>query len=169
MKLKFLISTTFLAGILSAGAFSLDFTGLNLEEPVTLSGADGEQLVIFVPGFGNVAFGVAEKDITAEIALLPDENDVDVPAIEFDATMTITVDFFAGSEVENVMVDFVALNTGEDPEYIAVDGFSGQIITDKGTVGIAGLSFDRVGPKIPEPSTTLLGLLGAVTLLRRRR
>ena len=165
MKLKLLSIATLFVGLTSAGAFSLDFTGLNLDGSTTFSGADGQRLIIEVPGFGNVGFGVNPEGSTAQVVELDG-----VAAIEFDETRTITVDFFAGSDVENVVVSFVALNVGEDPIYTAINSRSGEISTNQGTVGISGISFDRIGgPKVPEPSTAVLGLLGAVTLLRRRR
>jgi hypothetical protein len=147
-----------------ASAFSLDFTGLATDGSVSLSGADGDQLVISVPGFGNVAFGVAEKDATASVVEIDG-----VPAIEFDDARTITIDFFAGSPVENVLVSFVGVDQGESPTYTSLTDTSGVARIPVGTVGIQGLTFDRVGPKVPEPSTAILGLLGAVALLRRRR
>lgn len=164
MKFKALALAVLAAGIHSASAFSLDFTGLATDGSVTMSGADGDQLVIAVPGFGNVAFGVAEKDVSATLV-----DFGGTPAIEFDPSKTITIDFFSGSPVENVMVSFVGVDQGESPSYSTVSDTSGVVRIPAGTAGISGVTFDRVGPKVPEPSTTVLGLLGAVALLRRRR
>lgn len=166
MKSNLIAASFAVLGMASASAFSLDFTGLDLS--TTFSGADGDKLVIDVPGFGNVAFGVALKDVEATFTEF-DEDGVDVTAILFNVDTPITVEFFAGSDVENVVVDFVGVNTGEEPTYTIVTPQSGDILTNKGNVGIAGISFDRVGPKVPEPSTAFLGLIGAVALLRRRR
>ena len=168
MNFKILTLTALFAGIHSVSAFSIDFTGLNQDLDTTFTGADGETLVITVPNFGNVSFGVDAKDVTAGFDQF-DRDGEDATAILFNSDTPIIIEFFAGSDVTNVMVDFVGLNVGEEPMYTAIDGQSGVITTNKGTVGIAGISFDRVGPKVPEPSTALLGALGALTLLRRRR
>lgn len=167
MKFKLFSLAALAAGISSAGAFSLDFTGLSLDGSVTLSGKD--QLVINVPEFGNVAFGVAEKDVTATVDDNFTDNGTPVAAIEFDDTRTITVDFFAGIDVENVVVGFVGVDGGEAPIYSIVSAQSGTITLPSGEVGIQSITFDSVGQKVPEPSTAILGCLGAIALLRRRR
>ncbi|MGJ8726178.1 MAG: PEP-CTERM sorting domain-containing protein [Roseibacillus sp.] len=164
MKLKTFSLAALFAGINSVSAFSLDFTGLDLDGSTTLSGADGDQLVITVPAFGDVAFGVAQKDA---VAVVDDNNGV--AAIEFDSTKTITIDFFSGSDVENVVVGFVGVDAGETPSYTEVDSRSGLVTIPVGAAGIQTVTFDRIGPKVPEPSTAILGCLGAIALLRRRR
>lgn len=163
MKFKFLTLAALSAGVVSSSAFSLDFTGLDLDGSVTLSGDDN--LIINVPGFGNVGFGVLEKGVSAVV-----DDNLGVPAIEFDDTKTITINFFAGSPVENVMVSFVGVQQGIEPTYVPVDNFGGTVAFGQGASGgIQSITFDRIGPKIPEPSTAVLGLLGALALLRRRR
>ncbi|GHC46235.1 PEP-CTERM sorting domain-containing protein [Roseibacillus persicicus] len=165
MKFTFLTLAALSAGVVSSSAFSLDFTGLELDGSVTLSGADGDQLIINVPGFGNVGFGVAEKDLSAVV-----DDNYGVPAIEFDETKTITINFFAATPVENVMVSFVGVPQGDEPTYVPIDNYGGTVSFDAGVSGgIQSVSFDAIDTKVPEPSTTLLGLIGAVALLRRRR
>ena len=165
MKSKLLITAIFFAGFCSASAFSLDFMGLELDGSTTLSGADGDQLTIQVPEFGNVAFGVQQKGVSAVV-----DDNFGTAAIEFDSSQIITVNFFAGLDVENVMVGFVGVANGADaPFYTSVDSQSGFIQIDSGSAGISSLTFDVAGPKVPEPSTALLGLIGVTALLRRRR
>ena len=161
MKFKAFALVTLVAGISSASAFSLDFTGLATDGSVSLS--EGDQLVIQVPDFGNVGFGVAPKDASALI------TEIDgTPVIEFDSSRTITVNFFAGVPVENVMVSFVGVQA-DTPVYTALTPTSGTISISAGSAGISELSFDQAGDKVPEPSTAILALLGAAALLRRRR
>lgn len=164
MKFKLFALAALAAGLSSASAFSLDFTGLATDGSVTLSGAGGDQLVIEVPEFGNVGFGVQEEGVSATLVEIDG-----VPAIEFDPSRTITIDFFSGSPVANVVVSFVGSNPGEIPTFTTLSDTSGIVSIPSGSAGIEGITFDRVGPKIPEPSTALLGLLGAVAVLRRRR
>lgn len=169
MKFKAFLLAISAAGLSSAGAFSLDFSGLDLDGSVTFGGPDSDELIIAVPGFGNVGFGVAgpDKGVSDGIADVVELDDV--AAIRFDATKVITIHFYAGCDVENVNVNFVAVNTGEDPIYTSIDSLSGHVSTNKGTVGISSITFDKVDATVPEPSTAVLGLLGAVALLRRRR
>ena len=76
---------------------------------------------------------------------------------------------FLAANVENVVVGFVGVDSNEEPDYVIVSGTSGQVVIPSGAIGISSVTFDRVGPKVPEPSTALLGCLGAIALLRRRR
>ncbi len=164
MKLKFVTLLASIGGIVTSQAFTLDFTGLNIaadSEPVLLSDAD--QLVIEVADFGNVGFGVA-NDGETEVS-----DTFGVPAIEFDASQVITINFFAGIDVTNVVVDFVGVDSGEDPVFTLLSGTSGTVSLNTGTVGIEGIGFEIDDKKIPEPSTAILALLGAVALMRRHR
>ena len=165
MKLKTISLVALLAGIHSAGAFGLDFSNLDLalDGSVTAGNADGQRLVLGVEGFGNVTFGTTVK---GDFATLDDNNGV--AALEFDSSQTISISFISGSEVENIVVEFVGPDASE-AIYTAVNGDSGFVTLPSGSAGIANIEFDRVGPKVPEPSTALLGGLGLLALLRRRR
>ena len=176
MKLKTIFLAALCAGIHSASAFSLDFTGLNDGENgelngATFSGADNDQQTITVPDFGRVTFGVGGDDKSAS-AVISDSFGplaIEAPA-GFDSDLVITINFESGSDVENVFVNFIGADgptTG--PLYQIVSPQSGTVVLPAGAIGISSLTFDRIGPKVPEPSTALLGGLGLLALLRRRR
>ena len=165
MKFKLFASSVILAGVVSSQAFSLDFSGLDVDGSINLSGIPGEQLIISVPDFGNVGFGVLQDGVSTEI-----NDNFGEPAIEFDPARTITVNFFGGAAT-NVTINFVGLDAGEGvtssfgPDFV---GDFGTIELSNGVAGISGLTFEAKG-RIPEPSVSILAALGAVALLRRRR
>ncbi len=164
MKPKALILISSFAGIYSASAFSLDFSGFATDGSDNLGSQLGEELVVNVPGFGDVAFGVQQSGATAVISEIDGE-----PAIQFDPTRSITIDFSDGGTVQNVVVSFVGIDAGENTSITIPNDSSALVALSAGTAGISEVTFDRVDKKIPEPSTAVLGLLGAVALLRRRR
>ena len=152
---------------------SLDFSGIDgvnsaVALPSTISPSDAQ--VIEVAGFGNVAFGLeaGPKPTANFVESAPGEI-----ALVFDSSQVVTVNFFPTSavDVENVVVSFV----GVEPIFTTLDGITGTIslpAQEGGPVlvgNITGLEFDVTEKKIPEPSTAILGFIGAMVLLRRRR
>ena len=109
MKFKTLSLVALLAGIHSASALSIDFTGLDLDGSVSFAGDD--RLVIEVPGFGNVLFGTDKDRVVVG-------NTFGEPAAEFDSSKVITVEFISdggGLSVSDVLVGFVGEDDGENP------------------------------------------------------
>jgi hypothetical protein len=161
MKLKTLSIALFAASALSASAsFSLDFTGLDLSGPFEFSSAD--PLVIGVADFGDVLFST--EGPSADV-----NESQGAPAAILEAGTPIILSFISGSPVENVVLTFIGKDAGEVPVFAQTNDTTVRAAIPSGTVGISQVDFDRVGPKVPEPSVSLLGGLGLLALLRRRR
>ena len=174
MKINTISLAALFAGICTASAsFSLDFTGL---EGNTLSAKDPQVIENVTEVFeseddvyGDVDFSVLDTALETSIALVDN-----VPAILFDSSRTIVVNFF-GDPVQDFVVQFVGVSDGATTSFALVDadpfnpGRRGEITVEGGTAAISGISFRRADKQIPEPSSALLVGLGAIALLRRRR
>lgn len=173
MQAPTLFSTVLLASALTASAFTVDFVGLDFSSPINFSSED--PLIISVPDFGNVSFATEDPDgdgplqgPTGEVS----ESTFSAPSALLDQSQPIIINFFSGSVVENVMLTFINDTMTETISAEVVNGTMVRAALPSGATGTFGLSevtFDRVGPKVPEPSVTILGALGALALLRRRR
>jgi hypothetical protein len=161
MKTKYALVASLACGFAStAGAFSLDFVGL---EGSTLPPSQ----TIAVPGYGDVVIeavsGILEINDTTYSRF-----GTFVTAVNFQQGDSIRVTF-TGLQPINVDFDFVGVSPGEQfvitPDLFVPQAF--LVTLDPGNDG-AGLK--AIGwQQIPEPSTALLGGLGMLMLLRRRR
>ena len=155
MKTKLIIATAVLACLPSiSSAFSLDFTGLT-GTPLP------PNLVIFVPGYGNVTFEAAPGSNLAVV-------DYGItPALSFDQNETVIITF-NGGEVTPPGLNYTGLEIGESflAQFASYNTYTATHQGAGNGAGISGLSFNQA---VPEPSSTLLGVLGASLLVLRRR
>ena len=169
MKTKLpLIAATY-CGLCAVGsAFTLDFLSVPTGTPIPPS------LTINVPGYGDVRFDT----IGNSILIVDDryENDspgqTSSPSLNFDSGESVKVTFL-GLEPIDVEFDWVGVNAGEF--FIAAPGLSPNefVITLNGSTTPAannGAGLYEIGfNQVPEPSASLLGVLGATMLLIRRK
>lgn len=163
-----LFSTLFLAAsAISASAFTLDFSGLDasLNGNPPFDGSDfvdDKDTIFFgVPGFGNIGFST---DGTPAFF----NTNFGAPALEFDSGQVVLLQFISGATVGNVVPTFIGAPQGVTPVYTVTSETTGTLTIPSGSAGLASITFDEFG-KIPEPSVSILGALGALALLRRRR
>ena len=168
-----LITTLLAATALSASAFSVDFTGLNIGEPVSndpdspLSIAAIDPADPSVSSPGNVTF-ISDDNLSIG-------DSFGTPGIELSPGDVIFVAFVVGAPVENVQLSFVGDPQASNPSSpvftLASDAQVGTItLSGLDDVALTGLTFDLDDNKnVPEPSVSILGILGMMTLLRRRR
>ncbi|MGJ8724142.1 MAG: PEP-CTERM sorting domain-containing protein [Roseibacillus sp.] len=170
---KFLICPLALfASLSSLSAFSLDFTGFyeSLGAEPDYSFSEGDSGAIAVDDYGFLTF------------IIPSENPSIVPlsdtygdaALEFTDGQSILVQFVQNAEVTGTPTN-VSLNSIGDGGTGTYSIFSsnpgepviGQITWAGANGGVESISFDTA--VIPEPSVSLLGGVGMLALLRRRR
>lgn len=162
-----LISSLFLvASAISASAFTLDFSGLDaaLNGNPPFDGSDfvdDKDTIFFgVPGFGNIGFSTDGNPAFFN-------TNFGTRALEFDDQQVVFVQFISGATVGNVVPTFVGGGAGS-AVYTVTSETTGTLTIPAGSAGLASVTFDEFG-KIPEPSVSILGALGALALLRRRR
>lgn len=170
MKTKTLLiaAFSFAASALSQ-AFTIDFNALVV--PLGTAVNSGTPLTVNVSGYGDVRFEVGGSDVVEVGNTHTNDSGTIVNSLEMDAGDTVLVTFL-GPDALNVNFDIVGLNPSE--EYVQVTQhpvrtfeFQVDSIGNPGTdgVGIAAVSWTSV----PEPSSALLGGLGAGLLILRRR
>lgn len=171
MKIKtLLITAVSLAASALSQAFTIDFNALVVPQGTTID--SGTPLTINVTGYGDVRFEVGGTDVVqVGTTYSNDAGTTIVNSLEMDAGDKILVTFL-GPEALNVDFDIAGLTPGEEVVQItqhAIRTFEFQVNTigNPGSdgAGIAAVSWTAV----PEPSSALLGLLGAGTLILRRR
>lgn len=158
MKPKLFIAAAVLICLPSvASAFSLDFTGV---APGTT--IPPNPLTISVPGYGNVTF---EALIGSNLVVQPVSG---TPAIAFDQEEGLRISF-EGVGITDVSFAYVGVSIGESflvtPDPNVANQF---IMTLQGSgdgAGLSGVTWNAV----PEPSSALLGVIGASLLVLRRR
>lgn len=163
MKTKLPLIAALCCGLSGIGsAFTLDFVGL---VGTTLP---PNPLVIPIAGYGTVTFEAgANSALVINDAFLND-NGFGAPSLSFNANEVVRVTF-DNLQPLNVDFDFVGVSAGE-AFTVQDDPFTPQafLVTLQGAgdgAGIFQISFDQ----IPEPSSSLLGVLGATMLIIRRR
>lgn len=170
MKIKTLLIAAFsLATTAISQAFTIDFNALVVPVGTTIT-AD-TPLTIEVAGYGDVQFQVPATDVVEVGTTFANHPGTSITnSLELDAGDTVVVTFL-GPEVLDVDFDLVGITPGEEFVQItqnAIRTFEFQVnsIGNEGTdgVGIAAVSFTSV----PEPSSALLGLLGACAMVFRR-
>ena len=164
MKTKLPLIAAIYCGLCTAGsAFTLDFVGyLGTSVPPTLT--------IPVAGYGNVSFTAAPGKTLVVDEAHKDEDGFGAPSLSFDEGDTVIVTF-DGDEPLNVFYSFVGVSNGEI--FTNQDNPAGgqsDILTLSGSGDGAGLyKISWQTQPIPEPSSSLLGVLGMSLLIFRRR
>lgn len=155
-----------------ASAFTIDFNGPTMPDgspwasPLTVT--SGSPLTVNVPGYGSVTFEVG-SGVTLERgnAHSNDGGTTFQNSLQLDPGEAVVVTF-VGPAAMNVNFDIIGINAGDAPSAVPSVGTPNefQVSTTGGDgVGIAGISWDAV----PEPSSSLLVLVGAGSLILRRR
>lgn len=161
------IPTLFAAATLtmSAQAFTIDFNSLVVPEGTTVNGVT--PLVINVVGYGDVRFevGPASGDVLVVDDTHKNDSGTFTYSLELDAGETVLVTFL-GSQAINVDFDIIGIDNGESANLSQFSASEFQLDAIGGDgVGIAAVSWDTV----PEPGSSLLILIGAGSMILRRR
>lgn len=169
MKTKLTLTAAICCGLSGIGsAFTLDFLG---DEGTTLP---ANPLVVDIPFYGQVSFeAIGSSELIVDNAF---ENDgpgqTTSPSLSFDKGESTKVTFLAAQPID-VTFAFVGVSTGEF--FTTAQGSTANefILTLGGTAfnpGEAGAGLFQIGfNQVPEPSTSLLGLIGGMLLVFRRR
>ena len=166
MKVTFTTLLATAAAATMAQAFTIDFNALVVPLGTTVTA--GSPLTINVAGYGDVRFEVGGSD--SLVVATNHSNDGGTTfqnSLELDAGESVLVTFL-GPQAMNVNFDIIGINAGEsaNPVPVGVAGNEYQLDAIGGDgVGIAAISWDAV----PEPSSSLLVLVGASSLILRRR
>ena len=148
-------------------AFTLDAVGY---EDGVLSGSP---VSIFVPGYGVLVFEAATgSSLVVNDAYLND-NGCGAPSLSFDQNEAVKVTF-NGAQPLNVDFDFVGVSAGEkfDVQTLTDGLFTPQayLVTLQGSGDGAGLySISWNTECVPEPTSAMLGMFGALAFILRRR
>lgn len=140
--------------VAQAPAFTLDFAALAVGTPVP--GSPG-QLLLNVPGYGGIQLQSASGS-SLEISAFGSLN-----GIHFDGGETLKVSFMAGPLVASPVFDEAELGSGEFFSVLETAPGSYEVSFSGTSGGISGAHF------IPESSSILIGSLGTLLLLHRRR
>ena len=148
-----------------AGAFTVDFTGVAAGTTVP------PNLTLDVPGYGTITISsIVMSDGTGPSNLVIgdtfDDGGVSTRSLEFDEKEQVLVTF-NGSEATGVDFDYVGVSGGEEFNTSAFLPNT-YIVNLQGSgdgAGLSGISWNAV----PEPSTSLMGLIGGLALLGRRK
>jgi hypothetical protein len=157
-----LVLALLLGASINTHAFTLDFVGYE--------GVEFKQSPqsIIVPGYGELVFEAGlDSTLVVNSAYLND-NGFGAPSLSFDQNEAVKITF-NGPEPLNVDFDFVGVSAGES-FVVQEDLFTPQafLVTLQGGgdgAGIYAISWNAV----PEPASAMLGLVGAITLVLRRR
>ncbi|MCP5537587.1 MAG: PEP-CTERM sorting domain-containing protein [Akkermansiaceae bacterium] len=165
MKTKFLTLIAIGMATAASQAFTIDFNALVVPLGTTVTSTT--PLTVNVAGYGDVKFEVANPDVLVVGMNHQNDSGTYMNSLELDAGETVLVTFL-GPKALNVDFDIIGINAGESANPVPV-GFSGseyQLDAIGGNgVGIAAISWNTV----PEPSSSLLVLVGAGSLILRRR
>jgi MYXO-CTERM domain-containing protein len=166
MKMKAPLVAALMLGLPAmSNAFTLDAVGYEGSElsldPVT----------VFVPGYGDLVFEAASGSTLVVNSDYENDNGFGAPALSFDSNESVKITF-KGADPMNVDFDFVGLSADET-FLVEKDATTPQtyFLTLKGCGDGAGLySISWCAQSVPEPSSAMLGLIGAgYFALRRRR
>ena len=165
MKMKLPLIAALCCGLSSIGsAFTLDFNAVTLGQTVQPT------LIVNVPGYGDVQFDANSS--TSQLVVddaYRNDNGFGAPSLSFDSGDSLKVTFLAAQPLD-VDFDYVGVNPGEafltsttaDPNVFNVSLFASGASDG---AGLYQISFNQV----PEPTTSLLGVIGGSLLILRRR
>lgn len=165
MKMKTpLVAVLSIAAMSVGSAFTLDAIGYG--------GGVLEQnpYSVFVPGYGELVFEAAPGSSLVLNSAYQNDNGSGAPSLNFDENESVKITF-VGAEPLNVDFDFVGQSAGES-FVIEKDLFTPQafLVSLKGAGDGAGLYAVSWNTEcVPEPTSSMLGLLGSMALLVRRR
>ena len=164
-----LIAAISLAATAATQAFTIDFNALVVPLGTTVDSAT--PLTINVAGYGDVLFEVGGSDVVQVGNTHANDSGTVVNSLEMDAGDRILVTFL-GPDALNVNFDIAGVNPGQEVVQVtqhAIRTYEFQVNTigNPGSdgAGLAAVSWNSV----PEPSSALLGGLGAGLLILRRR
>lgn len=165
MKTKIALIAALAVGMpMAASAFTLDAVGYSGSE-LSLN-----PVSIFVPGYGELIFEAMNGSSLVVNSAYENDNGFGGPSLNFDPNETVKITF-TGLEPLNVDFDFVGVSVGERFD-IERDPFTPQafLLTFRGEGGGAGLyAINWNTQAVPEPTSALLGLVGASMFVFRRR
>lgn len=164
-----LIAAMSLAASAVSQAFTIDFNALVVPSGTTITSAT--PLTINVAGYGDVRFEVGGSDVVEVDNTHANDSGTVVNSLEMDPGERILVTFL-GPTALNVNFDVAGVNPGQDvvqvtQHVIRTAEYQVSTIGNPGSdgAGLAAVSWTAV----PEPSSALLGTLGAGMLILRRR
>ncbi|HVJ46644.1 MAG TPA: PEP-CTERM sorting domain-containing protein [Luteolibacter sp.] len=164
MKLKALLAVATLAVAPGLQAFTLDFAS-------SVGSTIPSTLIVNVPGYGDVSFSAGFNAVQGITSALEVGTDFfGAPSLQFDNGDTVYVNFL-GTLPSDVSFEQVAISTGTNEEFIVLQTGSNEFIVslqNSGNgAGILAANFNAA--QVPEPSASLLGLVGLTGLVIRRR
>lgn len=161
MKIKAIMAVAALALTSSLNAFTLDFSS-------SVGKTIPKDLIIHVAGYGDVMFSAAYNAVQKAGSTLKVGTDhYNTASLQFDGGDTVKVTFL-GALPDNVDFANIAISGGEN-FFVMQTGpneYTLQLLNSTNGAGVTRVDFTTV---IPEPSAALLGVLGSVGLLVRRR
>ena len=166
MKTKLPLIAAIYCGLCASGsAFTLDF----FEIP---PGPISSPLRILVPHYGYVEFQAGPRSELVVNSAYMNSDGSSAPSLSFDEREQVDVTFVANPHLRTLNVDFdyVGLSDGEEFNTEMGDtpnAFEVTLVGSGDGAGIYKVSWDA--DCVPEPSTSLLGALGATLLVLRRR
>lgn len=155
MKTKLPLVAALYCGLSSIGsAFTLDFTGFAVNTPLPLT--------VNVPGYGSVSFAALGSP-----QQIQNFSPGTIKAIGFTQNQQISITFNDATPID-VTNQYVGVNTGETFFFNTggnANEFTLQLLGTGASAGLQSITFEQV----PEPSASLLGAMGGILLVLRRR
>jgi len=163
MKLKAIIAVAALALPSSLHAFTLDFAS-------SVGSSIPSTLIVNVPGYGDVSFTAGfNAMLGAQSTLNVGTAFSGASALQFDNGDTVYVNFL-GTLPSGVGFEQIAITTGTAENFVVLQtGTNEYVVSLQGSSNGAGLTGVSFASQVPEPSTSLLGVVGLTGLLIRRR
>ena len=168
MKTKLPLIAALYCGLCTVGsAFTLDFTSvpINTTIPPTLT--------IIVPGYGSVDFDAVVGSLVVDNQYASAPPVTTSPSLNFDTNDSVKITF-VGAQPADIDFAWVGLSIGEQFT-VTPQASPNEFIVTLANIGAGPIPAKNSGAGlyqinfIPEPSSSLLGVIGASMLLIRRR